>query len=97
MDRSGFVRLQVHGIAGGQGPYQVRWRGVRILELKPSDRGDAPPAPEGFRSVFHGPLGAFGITLVAPAPRHDDDEIAAREGEYVAGAAAACIEGLVAG
>jgi hypothetical protein len=34
-DKSGFVGLQVHGIAKGAGPFQVRWRNVRIRELKP--------------------------------------------------------------
>lgn len=33
-DVHGFIGLQVHGIAKGQGPYQVRWRNVRIRELK---------------------------------------------------------------
>jgi len=35
LDKSGFVGLQVHGIAGGEGPYQVRWRNIRIRELGP--------------------------------------------------------------
>jgi hypothetical protein len=43
VDSQGFVGLQVHGIAKGAGPYQVRWRNVRIRELKPgetvSDKG----------------------------------------------------------
>jgi len=34
----GFIGLQVHGIARGQGPYQVRWRDVRIKELKPGEQ-----------------------------------------------------------
>jgi Domain of Unknown Function (DUF1080) len=42
MDERGFIGLQVHGIPRGQGPYQVRWRNIRIRELKP---GEA--APEG--------------------------------------------------
>jgi hypothetical protein len=37
MDQRGFVGLQVHGIRRGEGPYQVRWRNVRIRELKPDD------------------------------------------------------------
>jgi Domain of Unknown Function (DUF1080) len=35
VDASGFVGLQVHGIPKGQGPYQVRWRNVRIRQLNP--------------------------------------------------------------
>ncbi len=34
IDGSGFVGLQVHGIAKGEGPYQVRWRNIRVRELK---------------------------------------------------------------
>ena len=33
-DASGFIGLQVHGIKPGTGPYQVRWKNVRIRELK---------------------------------------------------------------
>ena len=40
VDARGFIGLQVHGIAKGEGPYQVRWRNVRIRELKPGE--DAP-------------------------------------------------------
>ena len=32
---SGFIGLQVHGIKKGTGPYEVRWRDLRIRELKP--------------------------------------------------------------
>ena len=42
MDERGFIGLQVHGIPKGQGPYQVRWRNIRIRELKPGEE-----APEG--------------------------------------------------
>jgi hypothetical protein len=38
IDGSGFVGLQVHGIAKGEGPYQVRWRNIRIRELKPDEK-----------------------------------------------------------
>lgn len=31
---SGFLGLQVHGIKKGTGPYEVRWRNIRIKELK---------------------------------------------------------------
>ena len=33
-DASGFIGLQVHGIKKGTGPYQVRWKNIRIRELK---------------------------------------------------------------
>jgi len=42
VDKGGFIGLQVHGIPKGQGPYQVRWRNIRIRELKPDE-----VAPEG--------------------------------------------------
>ncbi|MHB1556989.1 MAG: 3-keto-disaccharide hydrolase [Isosphaeraceae bacterium] len=42
VDKSGLIGLQVHGIRRGEGPYQVRWRNVRIRELKPGDS-----VPEG--------------------------------------------------
>jgi hypothetical protein len=42
-DPSGFVGLQVHGIPKGQGPYQVRWRNVRVRELKPGEQLPAAP------------------------------------------------------
>ena len=38
MDASGFIGLQVHGIRKGTGPYQVRWRNIRIRELKPGEK-----------------------------------------------------------
>jgi hypothetical protein len=34
MDASGFIGLQVHSIKKGSGPYEVRWRNLRIRELK---------------------------------------------------------------
>ena len=37
-DSQGLIGLQVHGIAKGEGPYQVRWRNVRIQELKPGEQ-----------------------------------------------------------
>ncbi|MCA9104807.1 MAG: DUF1080 domain-containing protein [Pirellulaceae bacterium] len=30
---SGFIGLQVHGIAGGTGPFEVRWRNIKLREL----------------------------------------------------------------
>jgi hypothetical protein len=37
MDASGFIGLQVHGIKKGTGPFQVRWRNIRIRELEPGE------------------------------------------------------------
>ncbi|MGP0064149.1 MAG: DUF1080 domain-containing protein [Isosphaeraceae bacterium] len=37
MDSHGFIGLQVHGIPQGEGPYQVRWRNIRIRPLKPAE------------------------------------------------------------
>ncbi len=34
MDASGFIGLQVHGIKNGTGPFEVRWRNIRIRELR---------------------------------------------------------------
>jgi hypothetical protein len=34
---SGFLGLQVHGIKKGSGPYEVRWRNIRIRELTGAD------------------------------------------------------------
>jgi hypothetical protein len=38
MDASGFIGLQVHGIKKGTGPYQVRWKNIRIRDLKPDEQ-----------------------------------------------------------
>lgn len=38
MDATGFIGLQVHGIKKGTGPYQVRWRNIKIRELKPDEK-----------------------------------------------------------
>ncbi len=38
LDASGFIGLQVHGIKKGTGPFQVRWRNIRIRELKPGEK-----------------------------------------------------------
>lgn len=32
--KAGFIGLQVHGIAKGAGPFQVRWRNITIREIK---------------------------------------------------------------
>lgn len=36
-DASGLIGLQVHSIKRGTGPYQVRWKNVRLRELKPGE------------------------------------------------------------
>jgi hypothetical protein len=37
VDSHGFIGLQVHGIPAGEGPYQVRWRKIRVRPLKPGE------------------------------------------------------------
>ncbi len=37
-DASGFIGLQVHRIRSGAGPFQVRWKNIRIRELTPGER-----------------------------------------------------------
>jgi hypothetical protein len=39
-DAIGFIGLQVHSIPKGKGPYEVRWRNIRIRELKAGDKVD---------------------------------------------------------
>lgn len=34
LDATGFIGLQVHGIAKGTGPFEVRWKNIRLRELK---------------------------------------------------------------
>lgn len=46
-DTHGFIGLQVHGIAKDQGPFQVRWRDVRIKELKPGEQVDTETGAAG--------------------------------------------------
>jgi hypothetical protein len=38
LDASGFIGLQVHSIPANAGPYQVRWKNIRIRELNPGDK-----------------------------------------------------------
>ena len=38
VDQHGFIGLQVHVVAADGGPYQVRWRNIRIKELKPGEK-----------------------------------------------------------
>ena len=54
VDKGGFIGLQVHAIAKDQGPYQVRWRDIRIKELKPGEEASSPEPPDGFKAVFNG-------------------------------------------
>ncbi len=70
-DGRGFVGLQVHGIPTGEGPYRVRWRNVRLRELKP---GDPPVEPTAVAPRVHRDLSYAGTTdkrqaldLYAPA------------------------------
>ena len=37
LDATGFIGLQVHSIAKGKGPYEVRWKNIRLRELKAGD------------------------------------------------------------
>src|SRR5207248_2191815 len=56
VDSHGFIGLQVHGIARGRGPYRVRWRNIRIMELKPGDAASASPrasAPQLHRDLAY--------------------------------------------
>jgi hypothetical protein len=36
-DATGFIGLQVHSIPANKGPYQVRWRNIKLRELKQTD------------------------------------------------------------
>jgi hypothetical protein len=38
LDATGFIGLQVHGIRAGIGPFQVRFKNIRIRELKPGEK-----------------------------------------------------------
>lgn len=38
IDTTGFIGLQVHGIKKGKGPYQVKWRNIRIRELTSKEK-----------------------------------------------------------
>ncbi|HEX3869017.1 MAG TPA: DUF1080 domain-containing protein, partial [Pirellulales bacterium] len=40
MDASGLIGFQVHGIKAGTGPYEVRWKNIKIRELSPGDQVD---------------------------------------------------------
>ena len=45
VDQHGLIGLQVHGIRKEEGPYQVRWRNIRIKELKPGEKVDGIDRP----------------------------------------------------
>ena len=38
LDASGFIGLQVHSVPAGAGPYQVRWKKIRLRELKAGEK-----------------------------------------------------------
>jgi hypothetical protein len=38
LDSSGFIGLQVHSIPATAGPYHVRWKNIRLRELKPGEK-----------------------------------------------------------
>jgi len=40
LDASGFIGLQVHSIPANAGPYQVRWKNIRLRELKAGEKVD---------------------------------------------------------
>ncbi|MGC8638385.1 MAG: 3-keto-disaccharide hydrolase [Isosphaeraceae bacterium] len=40
IDQHGMIGLQVHVVPGDQGPYHVRWRNIRLKELKPGEKVD---------------------------------------------------------
>jgi hypothetical protein len=40
LDASGFIGLQVHSIPATAGPYKVRWKNIRLRELKPGEKVD---------------------------------------------------------
>jgi hypothetical protein len=42
-DTKGLICLQVSHILNGPGPYQVRFRNIRIRELEPGEKVDLPP------------------------------------------------------
>lgn len=49
-DASGFIGLQVHGIKKGTGPYSVRWKNIRLRELKPDEQVGLRASPASDRS-----------------------------------------------
>jgi len=40
LDASGLIGFQVHSIRAGTGPYTVRWKNIRLKELKPGEKVD---------------------------------------------------------
>ncbi|MEZ6128586.1 MAG: DUF1080 domain-containing protein [Planctomycetaceae bacterium] len=66
----GFIGLQVHGIGAGQGPYEVRWRNLKLRDLS------------SFRSLYNGKDLAGWKTTGHWLPQNDGSLlIQPREGE----------------
>jgi hypothetical protein len=40
LDKTGFIGFQVHSIKAGTGPYEVKWRDIRIRELRGDEEVD---------------------------------------------------------
>jgi hypothetical protein len=40
VDQHGLIGLQVHVVPSGEGPYQVRWRNIKIKVLKPGEEAE---------------------------------------------------------
>jgi Domain of Unknown Function (DUF1080) len=40
LDASGFLGFQVHSVPATAGPYKVRWKNIRLRELKPGEKVD---------------------------------------------------------
>jgi len=62
-DARGFIGLQVHAIEKDKGPYQVRWRDIRIRELSPGDQAASPAPSDGLKGVDHGLVLTGGVAL----------------------------------
>jgi hypothetical protein len=55
MTASGFIGLQVHGVARGSGPYQVRWRNIRLQELANEEAAtQTAGSDDGWVPLFNG-------------------------------------------
>ncbi len=70
----GFIGLQVHGIERGAGPYEVRWRNIRIREIEDGDHRDGWQALyngkdlTGWRTTGNWLPQADGVLLIKPRP-----------------------------
>ena len=49
----GFIGLQVHGIARGEGPYEVSWRNIEIREVSPTSTSISS-REEGWMTLYNG-------------------------------------------